>query len=198
MLMLYAAAFWFIPAVYYARQLVSAFSTRTIQELAAVEQTEDEIGSPFKVARDMALRGDIDGAVARYRAYAERAKEARFEAAQLLESEGRYRDALDLYIEITDRFRDDIRAWGEAIFRRAKLLEGIFDDIDGARLLYKRILDRAPETEFATLASTQLGRLQQAPGALLKALDAGFQYEGNGAEPAVSHISPAHQNLRMI
>ena len=190
MLMMYAAALWFIPAVYYARQLVLAFSTRTVQSIAAIELTEDEIGSPFKQARDLALNGDIDGAVARYRGYTERTKEARFEAAQLLEAEGRYRDALDLYIEIGDRHRDDIRAWGEAMFRRAKLIDSVFGDGDGARMLYERILDRASHTEFATLASTQLSRTHTSQDKLLDKLDAGFQYDRPEPEHVVSHISP--------
>ncbi len=191
MLMLYAAALWFIPAIYYARQLVLAFSTRTIQSIAAIEQTEDEIGNPFKQARDLALHGDIDGAIARYRTYTERTKEARFEAAQLLEAEGRYRDALDFYIEIGDRHRDDIRAWAEAMFRRAKLLDSVFGDGDGARMLYERILDRASYTEFATLASTQLSRTHTTQDKLLDKLDAGFKYDRPDREEVIRHIPPS-------
>ncbi len=196
MLMLYAAGLWFIPGVYYARQLVLAFSTRTIQTIAAIEQTEDETGTPFKQARDLAMRGDIDGAIARYRGYTERAKEARFEAAQLLEAEGRYRDALDFYIEIGDRHRDDIRAWAEAMFRRAKLLDSVFGDGDGARMLYERILDRASHTEFATLASTQLSRTHTTRDKLLDKLDAGFQYDRPEREEVIRHIPPTAGELQ--
>ena len=191
MLMLYAAALWLIPAIYYSRQLAHAFSTRAVQSIAAIEQTEDVAGIPFKQARDLALNGDIDGAIARYRGYTERAKEARFEAAQLLETEGRYRDALDFYIEIGDRHRDDVRAWAEAMFRRAKLIESIFDDHDGARMLYERILDRASQTTFATLASTQLSRVPTSQDKLLDKLDAGFRYESPESEEVIRHIPPA-------
>jgi len=191
MLMLYAAGLWFIPAIYYARQLVLAFSTRAVQSIAAIEQTEDEIGAPFRQARELAIHGDIDGAIERYRGYTERTKEARFEAAQLLETEGRYREALDFYIEIGDRHRDDIRAWGEAMFRRAKLIDSVFGDNDGARMLYERILDRASHTEFATLASTQLSRVHTNQDQLLEKLDAGFQYDAPKAEEIIRHIPPA-------
>jgi tetratricopeptide (TPR) repeat protein len=196
MLMLYSAALWFFPAIYYARQLVIAFSTRAVQSIAAIEQTEDERGVPFKHARALAMAGDIDGAIARYRGYSENAKEARFEAAQLLESEGRYRDAIDFYIEIGDRYREDIRAWAEAMFRRAKLIESIFGDADGARMLYERILDRAAATEFATLAATQLSRTQTPHEKLLDKLEAGFDYRNAKPEEVITHLPPGAGELQ--
>jgi tetratricopeptide (TPR) repeat protein len=186
-LMLYAAAFWFVPATYYARQLSYAFSTRTVESIAALEQTENDSNMPFRHARILAMNGNIDGAIARYRAYTDGGREAKFEAAQLLESEGRFREALDFYIEIGDRYRKDARTWGEAMFRRARMLDTVYDDMDGARNLYERILDRAPETEFATLASTQLARLRPEPSTLLKKLDAGFEYD-KPSERVISHI----------
>lgn len=147
------------PAFYYGRILVVSCANRAIDQISPFNMRIEE-PSEFAEARKLALRGDVDGAVKRYRAYLDNTDVALFEAARLLKSQDRFAEAAALFLEISERFFGKKLVWAEATFHLAKLRESNLHQAKDAMGLLERILDRASDTRFGQLAQTELTRMQ--------------------------------------
>lgn len=79
-----------------------------------------------------------------------------FEAAQLLEHNNYYDESAEMYREIIQLFHKDPSVWAEANFRLASLHENALFNRGGAIDILKRIVSRAPDTEYGRLAKTRL------------------------------------------
>ena len=143
------------PAFYYGRILVVSCANRAIDQISPFNMRIEE-PSEFAEARKLALRGDVDGAVKRYRAYLDNTDVALFEAARLLKSQ----DRLALFLEISERFFGKKLVWAEATFHLAKLRESHLHQAKDAMGLLEIILDRASDTRYGQLAQTELTRMQ--------------------------------------
>lgn len=150
---------WIVPLLYYTHMLVNSIAARSVDRIGPFSAHIDE-PSEFAAARKLALRGDIDGAVAMYRTYTDDTANALFEAARLLRSVDRFAEATALFQEIATRFYGKVRIWSEATYQVAKLQEAHLGAPDAAMVNYKALLDRAPETRFGEMAMTDLSRLQ--------------------------------------
>ena len=156
--LMYCLLFWVLPVGYFTRTLVHAVAMQTVDRIGPFSaRIEDP--SEFAAARKLALRGDIDGAVARYREYGDNHATALFEAARLLKSEDRFEDAAKLYQEVAELYCGRRRVWAEATHNLAKLYETALNNRAVATELHRKILDRAPDTRFGHLAGADLGRL---------------------------------------
>lgn len=144
---------------YYIGLLRNSYATRIVDRIGPLSaRIEDP--SEFASARKLALRGDVDGAVAMYLSYKDNACEAMFEAARLLKSEDRFAEAAAIFQDITTRFQERRSAWAEAAYHLAKIQEQNLRDHTGATALYMAIVTRAPESRFALQAQSDLRRLQ--------------------------------------
>jgi tetratricopeptide (TPR) repeat protein len=84
---------------------------------------------------------------------------ALFEAAQVLEQHNYYDESAEMYREIIQLFHKDSAVWAEANFRLASLHENALFNRLGAIDILKRIVNRAPETEYGRLAKTRLSEM---------------------------------------
>jgi hypothetical protein len=150
---------WILPLSYYTSMLVNSLAVRSVDRIGPFSAHIDE-PSEFAAARKLALRGDIDGAVAMYRSYTDDPANALFEAARLLRSVDRFAEAAALFQEIATRFYGKARVWAEAVYQVAKLQEAHLNAPDAAMANYRALLDRAPETRFGEMAMTDLSRMQ--------------------------------------
>lgn len=82
-----------------------------------------------------------------------------FEAAQLLEHNNYYDESAEMYREIIQLFHKDQAVWAEANFRLASLHENALFNRGGAVDILKRIVSRAPDTEYGRLAKTRLAEM---------------------------------------
>jgi tetratricopeptide (TPR) repeat protein len=151
--------FWIPPVFYYSWIVVDSLGTRSVDRIGPFS-AHIEDPSEFAAARKLALRGDIDGAVAMYRQYKDNQANALFEAARLLKAEERLGEAAAMYEEIAARFKDHDRIWAEANYFLAKLKEINLRDPKAAMILLRKIAKRVPEGRFGQLASSDWARLQ--------------------------------------
>ena len=150
----------YVPVIFYFKNLVqNSYATRIVDRIGPLSaRIEDP--SEFASARKLALRGDVDGAVAMYKSYRDNACEALFEAARLLKGEDRCAEAASVFQEITERFQERRSAWAEATYHLAKIHELNLRDISAAAAMYKSILTRTPESRYSPQAQTDLSRIQ--------------------------------------
>lgn len=146
-------------AFYYGRIIAVSFANRVIDQISPFNLRIEE-PSEFAEARKMAIRGDVDGAVRRYRAYLENTDAALFEAARLLKSEDRFAEAAALFLEISERFYGKKLVWSEATYHLAKLRESHLHQTRESMGLLQKIVERAPDTRFGQLAQTELIRME--------------------------------------
>jgi hypothetical protein len=146
------------PLFYYGLIIVNAFTSRVIDRVSPFGMQIHE-PSEFAEARKMALRGDLDGAVKRYRAYLENTEDALFEAARLLRAEDRFAEAASLFLEISERFYGKKVIWAEAVYQLAKLRESNLHQAGEAMDLLRQVIERTPESRFGQLAKTDLVRM---------------------------------------
>jgi tetratricopeptide (TPR) repeat protein len=158
-LLYWCLIFWIGPVAYATTTVVNSLAARTIDRIGPFSAHIDD-PSEFAAARKLALRGDINGAVAMYRSYTDDPANALFEAARLLRSVDRFAEAASLFEEITTRFYGKLKIWAEAIYQLGKLQETVLGQADAARKSYKTLIDRAPDTRFGQLAMADLARLQ--------------------------------------
>lgn len=151
--------FWIFPMYYYISILRESFAASTVEHIGPMS-AHIEDPSQFAAARKLALRGDVDGAVARYLSYSDNKSDAMFEAARLLKSEDRYESAVNMLDHIMREFASDKVVWAEAVYQLAKLKEVAMGQPGEAMDYLRRLLQRAPETRFGELASADLSRLQ--------------------------------------
>lgn len=150
---------WLLPMGYYINLFRQSFSSYAVDHIGPLSGAIED-PSEFADARRLALRGDVNGAVAKYRAYDHNKSEALFEAARLLKSEDRFEEAAGMFEEIMKNSPGNRRVWAEACYQLAKLHEvGWKNDAEAKRLL-RLLLQRAPETRYGELASSDLARLQ--------------------------------------
>lgn len=169
--------FWTVPVTYYTYAVVTSLANTTVDRVTSLGAAIED-PSEFAKARKLALRGDIDGAVAAYRDYKDHQEAALFEAARLLKSENRFAEAADMFQDVAQQFSTRLGVWAEATYQLAKLREVQLGEPREAMELLRRILNRAPETRFAQLAGSDLARLQVMDEDFLKAL------EGEGEDVA--------------
>jgi len=162
--------FWAAPVTYYTYAVVTSLANSTIDRIGPYS-AHIEDPSEFAAARKLALRGDVDAAVARYREYKEHREAALFEAARLLKSESRNAEAAEMFAEIARDFSSMLPVWAEATYQQAKLLEVHLGDPKEAMALMRKVLNRAPESRFSQMASADLARLQVLDEDFLKALE---------------------------
>jgi len=159
LLMFYCVFFYLWPIGYYISLLRNSYATRIVDRIGPLSaRIEDP--SEFASARKLALRGDVDGAVAMYRSYRENSTEALFEAARLLRAEDRFAEAASVFAEITERFHERRNAWAEATYQLGKINEQNLNDVERAMAFFRAILDRTPESRFASQAASDIARLQ--------------------------------------
>lgn len=160
LLIVYCFFFYLWPMGYYISLLRNSYATRIVDRIGPLSaRIEDP--SEFASARKLALRGDIDGAVAMYRTYRDNTCDALFEAARLLRAEDRFAEAASIFSEITERFHERRNNWAEATHQLGKIYEQNLNDVERALGYYRAILDRTPESRFASQAAADIARLQR-------------------------------------
>jgi tetratricopeptide (TPR) repeat protein len=152
-----------VPVAYYAYGFVDSFAVRSIDKISPFSAHIEE-PSEFAQARRMALRGDIDGAVQRYRQYHDDQAVALFEAARLLKSVDRFVEASALLEEVKQRFPDDKAAWAEATYQLARIHESNLFERGSALNLLKEVANKAPNTRWGRLAAKDISRLSALEG----------------------------------
>jgi tetratricopeptide (TPR) repeat protein len=188
--MLYGLIIWAIPGGYFSYSFLSALAARSVRRLTWLD-TELPGVDEFLRAKELASEGDIDGAVQMYKNYPQKRSHALFAAAHLLEMNGRYREAADMFQKCAEASGEHLRPWSEAIFRWAKLCEVNLDRLEKSVELYQLVVDRAPESELGRLASTKLLRLRKELGQLPK--DQSVSYEEPPPSPTESGEESAPQ-----
>ena len=162
-LLLWCMIAFVFPLFYYGLIIVNSFASRVIDRVSPFGMQIHE-PSEFAEARKLALRGDVDGAVKRYRAYLENTEDALFEAARLLKAEDRFAEAAALFQEISERFYGKKLIWAEATYHLAKLRESHLHQATKATTLFEHIIERTPDTRFGQLAQTELARMSHLYG----------------------------------
>lgn len=180
--LLYCLAFWTFPVAYFSQKLLAALESYSVErrswlELTIPDPEEFGEGDEFYEAQDLAMHGEVRAAVSQSNTYSRRRVNGCFAAARILESDGRFAEAAELFEEIARQVKSDNRAWAEATFRLAKIRERTLDDTKGAIALYNEICVRMPNSQYGNMASTNLQRLNPTGDALLDALNAGFDYD---------------------
>jgi len=158
-LLLWGFFFWLIPMGYYISLLRESFGSYGADHLGPMSGAIED-PSEFADARRLALRGEIDRAVEKYRSYDHNRADALFEAARLLKSEDRFKEAAGMFEEIMATSPGNRRVWAEACYQLAKMKDVAFTDPGGAQALLRELLQRAPESRYGELASKDLARLQ--------------------------------------
>jgi tetratricopeptide (TPR) repeat protein len=158
--MIYGVFIWAIPGGYFSYAFLNALATRSVKRLTWLDTSLPGVDD-FLKAKELAAQGDIDGAVELYKTYPDKKAHALFAAAHLLEMNGRFREAADMFQQCAEHSGEHMRPWSEAVFRRAKLCEVNLDRMDKAVELYEMLVARAPSSELGRLASTKLTRLKK-------------------------------------
>ena len=164
--LMWCLLFLMVPVFYYSYSVIDSLAVRSIDRIGPFS-AKIEDPSEFSQARRMALRGDIDGAVQRYRKYQDNQAPALFEAARLLKSADRFVEAGLLLEEVAERFRDDLSVWSEAMYQLAKLHEVNLGDRPAALSLLNTLINRAPMARFGQLAASDIARLSSLDGVVL-------------------------------
>lgn len=157
--LMWCLIFWFVPIIYFTLTVTSSVAMRTIERIGPFSATIDD-PSEFAAARKLAIKGDIDGAVARYRTYTDNQSGALFEASRLLKSEDRFAEAGALLEETAKLYYGRRKVWAEAMYQLAKLYEVSLSQPKKAMACYREIMGRASETRFGQLAGADLARIQ--------------------------------------
>ncbi len=162
--------FWtvvfFLPAfAFYVWNVVDAFAARTVDRIGSMgAQIADP--SEYAAARKLALKGDVDGAVALYRSYNENHEDALFEAARLLKGEKRYSEAAETLEEVAGLYYGKPRVWADAMYQLAKLKEQHLNRPTEAIAHLRLMLQRTSGGHYTELATAYLIRLQHQHGDL--------------------------------
>lgn len=169
-ILMWCLLFLMAPVIYYLYSVVDSLAVHTVDRIGPFS-AKIEDPSEFSQARRMAIRGDIDGAVQRYRRYQENQPAALFEAARLLKSVDRFVEAGLLLEEVAERFQDQAGVWPEAMYQLAKLHEVNLGDRQTALALLHKLVNRAPMARFGQLAASDIARLSSLDGAVLPDMD---------------------------
>jgi hypothetical protein len=183
-LLVYCLGFCIPPLLYFTRLVADSVAVRTTDRLSPFGAQIDD-PSEFAGARKLAIRGDIDGAVAMYRGYTDNKAAALFEAARLLKSRERLPEAIALYEEVAEHFYGRRRVWAEAMYNIGKIREVNFNDPETAMAIYHQILERTAESRHGQLAGADLSRLQ--------VLDKGFIATLTGGDAAARVDDPFYR-----
>lgn len=177
--LMYCFLLWLLPVFYYTRRFKLAFEAQSVEprtwtsmEIPDGHTYPDSQG--MMEAKNLAMLGDIDGAVEKYKGTVTKRVLALFSAASLLEGDGRNQEAAELYQEIANQSLGDLASWAKAMFRLAKLTENALHDQAEAASLLGQIVVRAPDTEFGQMASAHLTRLRPDSDALFDMLDSAY------------------------
>ena len=156
--------FWlfvfFVPlSIQYARNIAHSLSGFFVQRLSPMGAHIPEAPS-VGMARRSLLQGNIEEALQLFMEALGARQNALAEAARLLKSEERYEDAVPLYMELIERYREDRLIWSEAVYNLGKLFETHLNAPRQAAILYRQLIDEAPDSRFCHLAGADLARLQ--------------------------------------
>ncbi len=179
--------FGLVPMAYFTWTLANAFAVRTVDRISPFGAVIED-PSEFAAARRLALRGDIEGAVAMYRRYHTDEAHAMFEAVRLLKSVDRPREALRLCEQVAAQNVEAPSVWAEAQYQSAKLYELHLGEPAAAIATLHKVYERAPHTRYGQIAGQDLARLEAlAPGqAAVKAGQAGPDPFYDSERPATS------------
>ncbi len=154
--------FW--PAIVYARMLTKSLSDSAVNQLygmnTARKQETDCTG-----ARAAYHRGDVDEALRLYRRLTRDNPHNAgplLEADQMLKTEGRDEDRLEVLRDVLAKFKDDLGAWAEAAFNMAELQEHHLEDQRSADAIRREIIKRVPKSDYANMAREILMKRQSA------------------------------------
>lgn len=180
-LLMFSVGFWTIPVAYYSYVFLSSFATQNVDRLTWLG-VATPYAEEFPEARELAVMGDVEGAVGRYRSYYRRKNHAVFAAAQLLEADGQYERAAETFRDVVDLSAEDTLMWSKAMYRLAKLSEKHSDDTQGTLALLQEITARVPDSEHGQLASSLMKRLRPSGETVLDDLDAAYGGKDLGLE----------------
>ncbi|MCF6283653.1 MAG: hypothetical protein L3K26_00455 [Candidatus Hydrogenedentes bacterium] len=179
------------PLFYYGLIIVNSFASRAIDRVSPFGMQINE-PSEFAEARKMALRGNVDGAVKRYRAYLDNTEDALFEAARLLKSEDRFAEAAALFQEIGERFFGKKLIWAEAIFQLAKLKADNLHQTAEAMALLEQVIERTYDSRYGQLSHTELARMASLYGAAEPRSESSNAAEEDGDDPFFDENDERH------
>lgn len=155
--------FFLLPFGYYVWNFVDSFAARTVDRIGPMSGSISD-PSEYAEARKLALKGDVDGAVALYRSYDASHEDALFEAARLLKGEHRYTEAAETLEEIAKRYYGKLRIWSDAVYQLAKLKEQHLNQPGEAMGHLQTLMQRSISGHYTELATGELLRMQQAYG----------------------------------
>jgi len=167
--------FWlfilYIPlGIQYALNVVNAivwFSTRRVAPIG------DEVPDApvLTLAQKQVMAGKIDDAIATFTHFYERRAPALAEVARLLKTEGKFDQAIKLYVDLVENHASDRVIWPEAVYTLGKIYETQMGKAQEAIKLYKRLLDDAPESRFTHLAGADMARLMVMDASFIRSLN---------------------------
>lgn len=189
--LLFCVVFWSVPVIYYSNVLFRSIQARGIDPRTwlGISIPHTEIfpdAEDFNEARELALAGDIDGAVRRYKSYAVKREQALLAAAGLLEAAGRFDEAATTLRQLVAIAIDNVPIWTKAQYRLAKILDKHLNKTAEAVTILNQVAVRAPDSEHGRLAMSYLHRIAPESDTLLDMLDAA--YEGRVPPPVVDTL----------
>jgi tetratricopeptide (TPR) repeat protein len=153
----FAVCFW--PMQAYAMLLIGSFGKRTTEFLYGHDTTSAVVEEEYALPKVFSMSEEVNTKVQEYRGiFGSDPSTPRplFEAAQLLEHSEYFEEAAETYREVIQIFHKDDGLWSEASFRLASLHENSLFNRQGAIEIFKRIVDRAPDSEYGRLAAARL------------------------------------------
>lgn len=178
--LMFAIGFWTIPVAYYSHVFLTCLGARTVDRLTWLGVSTGG-SDEFAEARELAVLGDIEGAVDKYRSYNRRRPYALFAASLLLEADGQYERAAKNLQEAIAECNHDPALWPKATFRLAKIYEKNIEDIAAATALLQSIVSEIPDSDHGEMARTALAKLRPGGDSLLEQLDATYATGGEQA-----------------
>lgn len=167
--------FWlfvfFVPlCVQYAMNIVSSAAWGFAQRATPMSMAMPGLPATAGDARRHLMQGNVEGGVDLLVQHFNSRTRALAEAARLLCAEERYHAAVPLYSEIIQNYREDRAVWSEAVYSLGKLFEAHLGDQHQAAVLYRRLVDEAPDSRFHLLAGADLARMQVMDSSFFNAL----------------------------
>lgn len=160
----FAVCFW--PIRGYLTMLSTGFARRGAYFVYGdPTQMAVEGDSEYVPPQVFTMREDVNDRIKEYRAiFSSNPTSPRplFEAAQLLEGNEYYDEAAEMYREIIQIFHRSEGIWAESNFRLASLHENALFNRKGAQEIFKRVVERAPESEYGKLAAARLEEVPKA------------------------------------
>jgi hypothetical protein len=182
----YCLLFWTVPVAYYSNVLVNSIAVRRalasswteieIPDLSAFDNMEG-----FHEARELALAGSVSHVMDDDHSFSRKRVKGCLAAGRLLELEGQYDRAAELFREIAGQSREDLPTWLEATYNLARILEKRLDRVSEAVSLYNQLVMRAPDSDYGQMAFKAMRMVNPAGDPLLDTLDSNFDWSQQSA-----------------